>query len=136
MVAGGKISYIPGTPTTSWSENDTTSVELLRMDPQSGKVIQKCYLPDMPEKRNEHTVDANIVCGGLNTPHNNCITLTEGEWKHHYLISERFAHSSWKVCTGVVLLGSYRGVGRFTAELVEAKTGKTKNLFDLDYGFE
>jgi len=105
------------------------------MDPQSGKVTQKCLLPDMPEKRNEHTVDANIVCGGLYTPHDNCISLIEGKWKvTHNLTSERVSHSSWKVCEGVVLLGNFRGVGRYTAELVEAKTGRTKKLFDLEYG--
>ena len=114
------------------------------MDPQSGKVIQSCNLPDMPETRIDHTVDGNIVCGGFSPESSeegnyfldNCITLIGGEWKEtHKLPGNRARQSSWQVCEGVVLLGSHALPGGITAELVEAKTGKSRKLFDLNYRF-
>ena len=119
------------------SDDATTSVELLLMDPKNGQVIQSCRLPDMPEKRYEHTVDSNMICGGrsfgtgtLDT----CISFSEGEWKEtHKLTVARSGHTSWKVPEGVVLFGGDRGGSRDTAELVEAKTGRTKKLFDLGF---
>ena len=90
----------------------------------------------MPEKRYGHTVDSNIICGGISfdtdTILDTCISLSEGEWKEtHKLTVKRSGHASWHVCEGVVLFGGSRD----TAELVEAKTGKTKKLFDLEFGF-
>ena len=141
LVAGG-INATRYWPVTSagkgkGTSDQTTSVELLLMDPQSGRVAKSCNLPDMPEKRREHTVDGNMVCGGFSlnsTEIDNCIILTEGEWKEtDKLTTQRSGHSSWQVCEGVVLLGGLGGTD--TAELVEGKTGKTKKLFDLKYGF-
>ena len=124
------------------SYDATTSVELLLMDHQNGQVIQNCSLPDMPEKRYEHTVDGNLVCGGYDGSYDTatildtCISLSGGEWKEtHKLTTERHGHSSWQVCDGVVLFGGGGAGSRDTAELVEAKTGKTRKLFDLEYGF-
>ena len=110
------------------------------MDTQNGQVIQSCSLPDMPEKRYKHTVDANMICGGrswdTSTVLDTCISFSEGKWKEtHKLTGQRYSHSSWKVSEGVVLFGGGGGGGLYTAELVEAKTGKTKKLFDLEYGF-
>ena len=122
------------------SYDATTSVELLLMDPQNGQVIQSCSLPNMPENRYEHTVDGNLVCGGRSydtaTTLDTCISLSGGEWKEtHKLTTKRHGHSSWQVSEGVVLFGGGEGGSRDTAELVEAKTGKTEKLFDLEYGF-
>ena len=92
----------------------TTSVELLLMDSQTGQVTKNCSLPDLPENRNYHTVDGNMVCGGrkMTSPKSffdNCISLqTGGVWKEtHKLLTRRYHHSSWQVCEGVVLLGGY-----------------------------
>ena len=144
LISGGvnATNYWPVTDAGygNGSYDTTTSVELLLMDPQNGQVIQNCSLPNMPENRYEHTVDGNLVCGGIRsygtaTILDTCITLSGGEWKEtHKLTTKRHGHSSWKVCEGVVLFGGGGG-SRDTAELVEAKTGKTKKLFDLEYGF-
>ena len=114
------------------------------MDTQNGQVSQSCSLPGMPEKRYQHTVDENIVCGGVSynsetLSHSfldTCITFSGGEWNEtHKLTGQRYSHSSWKVPEGVVLFGGGGGGGLTTAELVEANTGTAKKLFDLEYGF-
>ena len=144
MIAGG-VNATRNWPVTDagygkGSGDVTTSVELLLMDPQNGQVIQSCRLPDMPEKRYQHTVDSNMICGGTlfdteiayRDDFDTCISFSEGEWKEtHKLTATRYLHSSWKVSEGVVLFGGGVG-GRDTAELVESKTGKTKKLFDLE----
>ena len=144
LIAGGfnSTKYWPVTDAGygNGSYDATTSVELLLMNPQNGQVIQSCSLPDMPKDRYEHTVDANMICGGRSYGTANsldtCISFSEGEWKEtHKLIVARSGHASWKVCEGVVLFGGAQGGSRDTAELVEAETGKTKKLFDLEFGF-
>ena len=41
----------------------------------------QCKLPDLPEKRAEHTMEAKTVCGGGKTM-TSCRTLTsQGNWK-------------------------------------------------------
>ena len=131
LIAGGFNATKP-------SHDATRSVELLLMDPKNGQIIQSCSLPDMPEKRYEHTVDSNLICGGRSfetaTTLDTCISFSKGVWKEtHKLTRRRSGHASWKVCEGVVLFGGAQGGSRETAELVEAKTGKTKILFDLEF---
>ena len=94
----------------------------------------------MPEKRYGHTVDSNIICGGVSFDTyailDTCISLSEGEWKEtHKLTVKRSGHASWHVCEGVVLFGGGDGSWINSAELVETKTGKTRKLFDLEFGF-
>ena len=143
MVAGG-TNATQVWPVTGGNYDYTTSVELLLMDPQTGEVSKRCSLPDLPENRNDHTVDGNMVCGGrkYTSPYkffDNCISLqTGGVWTEtHKLITRRYKHSSWQSSEGVVLLGGWDStIGMLgTAELVEKATGNTKKLFDLQYGF-
>ena len=143
LVAGG-TNATQVWPVTGGNYDYTTSVELLLMDPQTGEVTKRCSLPDLPENRNDHTVDGNMVCGGrkYTSPYkffDNCISLqTGGVWTEtHKLITRRYKHSSWQSSEGVVLLGGWdSSIGILnTAELVEKATGNTKKLFDLQYGF-
>ena len=116
----------------------TSTVELWRFDPESGKFIENCSLPDMPHTRMKHSVDRNIVCGGDNPSWtlDDCITFTGGEWKEtHKLVSSRWGHFSWKVCEGVVLLGGSGSLATGKAELIESKTGKSTLLFSLERSF-
>ena len=42
---------------------------------------QQCQLPDLPDMRAEHSMEAKMVCGGVKTL-TSCITLTSlGTWK-------------------------------------------------------
>ena len=50
---------------------------------------QHCQLPDLPDRRERHTMEKMTVCGGWNT-RTSCITLTGNGWeKTTTLLEER-----------------------------------------------
>ena len=141
LVAGGTnaTKYWPVTDAGygKGSYDTTTSVELLLLDPKTGKVSQSCILPDMPEKRYSPTVGGNIVCGGYDLDNkktlNTCRSLTKGQWIETKLISARSSATLWKICDGSVILF---GGGSNAVELVDTKKRTTKNLFNVNDYFK
>ena len=64
-----------------------------------------CSLPDLPDKRKNHTQSGLVTCGGAYTP-TSCLTFSSGQWRtSHQLQHERYKHSLWMSQHGVVLMG-------------------------------
>ena len=119
----------------SFTLGGSASVELVMVEPQSGRVTQSCVLPDMPDQRAAHTSDGGLTCGGYDRDTgealDSCISLTGEGWREtHKLRTKRSDHCSWSVQEGVVLLG---GLETNSAELVNTKTRTTKKIFSLKY---
>merc|ERR1719348_2290193 len=94
-----------------------------------------CPLPDFPDwyqGRREHTLDENILCGGMNI--DTCSHYIAGKWTKYGkdLSHPRFAHVSWRRPDGqVVLMGGHRTESKKTSEVVFNSTNQEG--FDLKY---
>ena len=109
-------------------------VDLVRLHEDTGEVESTCELPSLPGIRGSHSMVTNTACGGFTGQEglDTCISLTEGQWTQtHTLPSPRYAHSTWKIPDGVVLLGGSVGP---QADLVKPiANSSTEMIFTLKY---
>ena len=80
-----------------------------------------CTLLDLPDKREDHTIDNNIMCGGTHTP-SSCLHYTAGKWIKYRndLKINRSYHVSWRRPDGeVMLIGGAES--KKTSELVTSE---------------
>ena len=109
-------------------------VDLVRLHDDTGEVESTCELPSLPGIRGSHSMVTNTACGGFTGQEglDTCISLTEGQWSQtHTLPSPRYAHSTWKIPDGVVLLGGSVGP---QADLVKPiANSSTEMIFTLKY---
>ena len=99
-----------------------------------------CSAPDLPQPRQGHSMNNNIVCGGSVTLGADIaascdqLNSTVSGWtRSHTLIHRRYSHSSWEVEDGIILLGgSYSGT---TSEIAKWD-GTTEELFSMKYNRE
>ena len=109
-------------------------VDLVRLHDDTGEVESTCELPSLPGIRGSHSMVTNTACGGFTGQEvlDTCISLTEGQWTQtHTLPSPRYAHSTWKIPDGVVLLGGSVGP---QADLVKPiANSSTEMIFNLKY---
>ena len=99
----------------------------------SGNV--SCSVPDMPQPRGYHTMNNNIVCGGVGGTDTRirCDQLTSAGWiRSHTLIHKRWYHSSWEVEDGIILMGGTLSGSGTTSEIVKWD-GTTEELFSMQY---
>ena len=66
VISGGYLDLRP-------SDSTTKSVELYQ--PSTGK---HCQLPDLPDRRDGHSMEEMMICGGDPT---SCLTLTSASWE-------------------------------------------------------
>ena len=119
MISGGKQE---GHFSSNW-------VEVI--SPSKGDL--HCKIPNMPRGRRDHTLDGNLVCGGLYDDRNlvdTCIRITPGGWdQSHKLKYGRYDHMSWAVDDDVILMGGivstvYQGeIVRTTEDNITELTG-------------
>jgi len=105
--------------------------ELVIPSAMDGCATQTCTLPDVgSDHYYSHTVDGLFVCGGDSTAEH-CMHFSEGSWvKSHNLPGGRWAHSSVVVGEKLVLIGGEDGN---TTDILDTRTGKTKNGFALKH---
>ena len=95
-----------------------------------------CQLPGLVLERYFHTQDNLLVCGG--DFYDDAMTSCEefspatGTWArtNHTLQERRYAHVSWSVEEGTLLMGGY--YSGTTSEIVK-HDGTTETSFDLKY---
>ena len=92
-----------------------------------------CSAPDLPQPRYGHTMNNNIVCGGVGgtDTRTSCDQLTSAGWnKSHTLKYRRSGHCSWEVEDGIILLGG--SLSGTTSEIAKWD-GTTEELFSMQY---
>ena len=92
-----------------------------------------CSAPDLPQPRYGHTMNNNIVCGGVGGTDTwtRCAQLTSAGWiRSHTLIHKRWYHSSWEVEDGIILLGGF--FSGTTSEIAKWD-GTTEELFTMKH---
>ena len=79
-----------------------TSVELL-----SSNGTRLCSLPNLPEKRFDHSQTGVLACGGgVGSGLQTCSTFAGGRWKKsHTLGTRRYGHTAWASPQGVRIMG-------------------------------
>jgi len=79
-----------------------------------------CFLPNLPNDRRAHTMDGDLLCGGLTqASKDTCLKFENGGWTEFSwkLLAKRRFHVSWKRADGkVMLLGGLNN--GYTTELV------------------
>jgi len=109
--------------------NLSSNISTVEVQTKNGEHI---CLKDLPENelRIGHTMDGNMLCGGLHT-RRSCLQLNYGNWTQiQNLREERYHHSSWKRRSGdIVLLGGRGSLS--TSEIVDIN-GSTDG-FELRY---
>ena len=111
-----------------------TSVEVLSAD---GTPLP-CTIPPLPTRRNWHTQDGLISCGGYVGYYiRTCVKLSTlaGGWvETHNMLGNRSSHSSWQSPAGLVLIGGYQYPnGRTTTEMLSSSDSSTSYNFSLEY---
>ena len=94
-----------------------------------------CSLPELPEKRGQHTQDGGLACGGNDSSmRTNCDRWTAGNWTRtsHTLRAARYNHMSWSTAEGVFLIGGWSSASQKTSELVK-EDGSVEEGFALKY---
>ena len=91
-----------------------------------------CSLPDLPDKRKNHTQSGLVTCGGIGSDiWTSCLTFSSGQWRtSHQLQQKRWDHFSWMSQHGVVLMGGYGS--RTTTEIL-TEDGQSSPSFPLKY---
>ena len=97
-----------------------------------------CYIPPLPDTRISHSMDGDILCGGL-WVHNPDVQTTcmkfsaeEGSWTYsHTLQEKRVGHSSWVTGDGLVLMGGW--MSPTTSEILSIGGGQGVPLFTMEY---
>ena len=92
-----------------------------------------CSVPDLPQPRYGHTMNNNIVCGGVGgtDTKTSCYQLSSAGWtRSHTLKYGKVLHSSWEVEDGIILLG---GSGSGTTSEIAKWDGTTEELFSMKY---
>jgi len=126
IISGGQ----PSDP----SDSVSASVEVYV--PSTGK---HCQLPDLPDRRDRHTLENMMVCGGYRSgTRKSCLTLTDAVWEvtTTTLLEDRYYHVSWDSPAGVILMG---GDGRYGSPRTTEKilqNGTSTASFDLRYSTE
>ena len=70
VISGGYLDLRP-------SDSTTKSVELYQ--PSTGK---HCQLPDLPDRRDGHSMEGNVICGGVEgDSRTSCLTLASSGWE-------------------------------------------------------
>jgi len=116
IISGGEISY----------EVPERSVEVFV--PSTG---ESCFLPSLPDDRNDHTMDKLTICGGYDTK-TTCLSFSSGKWiTSHNLVEERYSHSSWPTEEGLVLFGGWDSP--LTSEIVALAGEQGGSSFNLRY---
>merc|ERR1719348_2788193 len=97
-----------------------------------------CSTPELPDDRISHTMDGDLLCGGLwvNNPdvQKSCLRFSaeEGTWTYtHTLAEKRVGHSSWVTSRGLVLMGGW--MSDTTTEIVQIGGGEGVPSFNLKY---
>ena len=104
-----------------------TSVEVF--SPSTGK---SCSLPSLPGSTSFHTMDSLLVCGRGKT-RTTCVTFSSGNWiTSHSLVEERYAHTSWQMEEGMVVLMGGEG-SPATSELVQMGGEQGEPSFPMQY---
>ena len=90
-----------------------------------------CVLPDLPDRRNSHTQDGSLVCGGWWTPRSCRRWNTDtGAWDlvTGSLTEERWGHISWTPLDGSVtyLMGGDKSVQ--TSEAIDKDNSVTSSF--------
>merc|ERR1711953_1416688 len=107
----------------SGGDDSDKSVELY--SPSTG---QHCQLPDLPDRREGHSMEKKMICGGYYNP-TSCLTLSSSGWETTTdLLEGRRDHTSWASPSGIVLMG---GGGSTTEKIQE--DGTSTYSFDLRY---
>ena len=96
-----------------------------------------CFLPEMPQSKEDHTQTGLTACGGSDS-RRNCVKFTSGLWTNltENLLYQRYKHSSWKTQDGDVLLfGSddYSDHDSFFTSEIVYQNGTSVRSFDLKY---
>ena len=96
-----------------------------------------CFLPEMPQSKEDHTQTGLTACGGSDS-RRNCVKFTSGLWTNltENLLYQRYEHSSWKTQDGDILLfGSddYRDHDSFFTSEIVYQNGTSVRSFDLKY---
>lgn len=95
-----------------------------------------CQVPQLPNERYFHTMDNNTICGGGggSVTWTSCIKITPSGWvQTHNLTQISFAHSSWVVEDGIILIGGTGSNARDYSEMAKWD-GTTRESFGLEYG--
>ena len=100
------ISFIHLVQKITGGYSNPTTVNIYDED---GSFLANC--PNLPDERVAHTMDGNILCGGLFTnTSRTCLQFNAGNWTQFQVLKkERFHHSSWKRHTGEIVLMGGRG---------------------------
>ena len=133
IISGGLIRGEGGNGTQP--ENASDSVELLKLNAETGKVQGSCALPRLPVTRGAHSMVTNTACGGFTGQQglDTCTSLTGGQWTQtHTLASTLYMHTTWQIPDGTVLLGGVGG--EYRADLLKPiPETYTESLFNLRY---
>ena len=100
-----------------------------------------CVLPNLPDRRQGHSQDGSLMCGGLYTPRS-CRRWNNdtGAWDlmTESLTKDRAYHISWTTADGSVtyLMGG-NGVGSdTTSDVIDNRSGGVKSSFPLKHRTE
>ena len=106
------------------TESVMTSVELL-----SSNGTRLCSLPNLPEKKWQHSQTGVVACGGgTGSELKSCSTFADGRWKKsHNLGTKRYGHIAWASPQGVRLMGGVYSQ-RQTTELLNDNGGATPSF--------
>ena len=94
-----------------------------------------CSLPALPEGREGHTMDSNLICGGTYPSSTTCLTFSSGKWiTSHTLLEGRYGHSSMMTNEGLVLLGGQDSL--YSSEIVHLPGEQGEAAFDMHHNTE
>ena len=94
-------------------------------NPTNGR---SCSLPDLPDKRNEHSHCGNLLCSG-----NSCLKMTGTSFSRASvrLRESRYGHLCWSLPGGEVML-----LGPYNTEIVSADGSSSRAGWNLAYRTE
>jgi len=93
-----------------------------------------CNLSNLPDFREYHTQNGNLVCGGEYwDSRSHCLLFVNGEWvRGPDLVMGRTYHTSWTVDSDLTLLVG-GGSSQTSTELVDTSMNSSTLYFDLIY---
>ena len=105
-----------------------TSVELL-----SSNGTRLCSLPNLPEKKWQHSQTGVLACGGgsrgSGSAYKSCFKFTDSRWKKsHTMGTSRYGHTGWASPQGVLLIGGTDTQSQTSAELLTDNGGATPSF--------
>ena len=102
-----------------------TSVELL-----SSNGTRLCSLPNLPEKKWQHSQTGVLACGGgSGSAYKSCFKFADSRWKKsHTMGTSRYGHTGWASPQGVLLIGGTDTQSQTSAELLTDNGGATPSF--------